>query len=177
MYLQPLTTRFLRYNRWANERLTSWLLTLDRTILYTQTGSSFGTIDRTLQHILAAETYWYSIIVKGQIPEFDLSERVQAIDRVAADLVLRSQELLHSLSILTDEQLLERIKASDSAQSRYEYILHVVNHSSYHRGQVVTLCRALGVTGEIPVTDYDAYLWWTLRQAQGQTSSGSGPSD
>lgn len=160
MYLQPLTTRFLRYNRWANERLTSWLLTLDRTILYTQTGSSFGTIDRTLQHILAAETFWYSILVKGQIPEFDQAEREQAIDSVAADLVLRSQELLHALSNLTDQQLLERIKASDSSQSRYEYILHVVNHSSYHRGQVVTLCRALGVTGEIPVTDYDAYLWW-----------------
>jgi uncharacterized damage-inducible protein DinB len=160
MYLQPLTTRFLRYNHWANDRLTSWLLSLDRPILYTQTSSSFGTIDRTLQHMLAAETYWHSIIVKGHIPEFDQAEREHAIDSVVADLVLRSQELLHSLSILTDQQLLERIKASDSTQSRYEYILHVVNHSSYHRGQVVTLCRTLGVTGEIPVTDYDAYLWW-----------------
>jgi uncharacterized damage-inducible protein DinB len=77
-----------------------------------------------------------------------------------ADLVISSQQLVNSLSIVTEQQLIESIRVSDSTQSRYEYILHVVNHSSYHRGQVVTLCRALGVTREIPVTDYDAYLWW-----------------
>lgn len=64
------------------------------------------------------------------------------------------------ISILNEQQLIESIQVSDSKQSRYEYILHVVNHSSYHRGQVVAMCRALGIRGEIPVTDYDAYLWW-----------------
>ncbi|MBT1708848.1 DUF1572 family protein [Fulvivirgaceae bacterium PWU5] len=78
-----------------------------------------------------------------------------------ADLVISSQQLVNSLSALNEQQLIESIQASDSAQSRYEYILHVVNHSSYHRGQVVTMCRALGITREIAVTDYDAYLWWT----------------
>lgn len=160
MYLQELTTRFVRYNLWANERLTSWLLTIDPNVLYEETGSSFGTIDRTLQHILAAQNYWYDVIVQGQINEFNLPAKENAVDNVIADLVVSSQQLVSSLSALNEQQLTESIRVSDSTQRRYEYILHVVNHSSYHRGQVVAMCRGLGVTGEIPVTDYDAYLWW-----------------
>ncbi len=166
MKLQDLIARFLRYNLWANERLTSWLLTLDRDLLYERTGSSFGTIDRTLQHILAGQIYWYSITVKGKILEFDRPITVNAVDEVVSELVSSSRQLLDSLSALTEDQLLESVQASDSKQSRYEYILHVVNHGSYHRGQVVTMCRALGIEGEIPVTDYDGYLWWVENMEQ-----------
>ncbi len=160
MHIQNLISRLLRYNLWANERLTSWLLTIDRNILYERAGSSLGTIDRTLQHILSAQIYWYAIIVKGQITEFNQPVKEHAVDEVIADLVINSQQLVNDLSVLNEQQLIESIQVSDSTQSRYEYILHVVNHSSYHRGQVITMCRALGITGEIPVTDYDGYLWW-----------------
>jgi uncharacterized damage-inducible protein DinB len=159
MYLQDLTIRLLRYNLWANERLTSWLMTIDPNILYEKTASSFGTIDRTLQHILSAQIYWYALTVKGQITEFNQPVKEHAVGEVIADLVISSQQLVNDLSMLNEQQLIESIKVSDSTQSRYEYILHVVNHSSYHRGQVVTMCRALGITGDIPVTDYDGYLW------------------
>jgi uncharacterized damage-inducible protein DinB len=160
MHLQKLTNRFLRYNLWANERITSWLITLSRNVLYQKTGSSFGTIDRTLQHILSAQVYWHTILAKGQINAFDQSMKENAVDQVIADLILSSQQLINDLSIFNEQQLIESIQVSDSKQSRYEYILHVVNHSSYHRGQIVTRCRALAITEEIPVTDYDAYLWW-----------------
>lgn len=160
MNLQKITTRFLQYNLWANERLTSWLLTLPREILYEKTASSFGTIDHTLQHILAAENYWHAVLVKGEINAFNQSVKENAIEEVITDLITSSQKLLNDLSPFNEQQLFETIAASDSNQSRYEYILHLVNHGSYHRGQIVTLCRILGVTAEVPVTDYDGYLWW-----------------
>jgi uncharacterized damage-inducible protein DinB len=160
MHLQNLTNRFLNYNLWAVKRLTSWLMTIDRAKLYENTGSSFGTIDRTLQHILSAQIYWHSIIVNGQIKEFNQPLKENAVDEVIADLVTGAQQLITSLSTWNEQQWIEPIQVSDSTQSRYEYILHLVNHTSYHRGQIVTMCRALGITDEIPVTDYDAYLWW-----------------
>jgi len=159
MSLQNLTTRLLQFNLWANDRMTSWLLTLDRKIIYTQSGSSFGTIDRTIQHILEAQIYWYNVIVKSKIDGFNL-EPEKDITRLVAALIENSQTLVNEISLFNDQQLTETIQASDSRQSRYEYILHLVNHGSYHRGQIVTMCRILGVTGEIPVTDYDGYLWW-----------------
>lgn len=160
MHIQKITTRFLEYNLWANERLTSWLLTLPRKTLYEMTNSSFGTIDRTLQHILAAEMYWHPVIVKREINAFNQAVKENAVEEVIVDLVASSQKLLNDLSSFNEQQLLEIILTSDSKQSRYEYILHVVNHGSYHRGQIITLCRILGVTEEVPVTDYDGYLWW-----------------
>ena len=160
MHLSNLTTRFLRFNRWANQRLGSWLLTLDRNILYKETGSSFGTIDRTLQHILSAQVYWHSILAKGEINEFNQTAQENAVDKIIADIVATSQQLIDVVSTFSEQQFIEPIQVSDGTQSRYEYILHVVNHSTYHRGQVVTMCRALGVTQEVPVTDYDGYLWW-----------------
>lgn len=160
MHIQKITTRFLAYNLWANERLTSWLLTLPRKTLYEITSSSFGTIDRTLQHILAAEIYWHPVIVKGEIYAFNQDVKENAVEEVIVDLLASSQKLLSDLSSFSEEQLLKVISAADSQQSCYEYILHVVNHGSYHRGQIVSLCRILGVTAEVPVTDYDGYLWW-----------------
>jgi len=160
MHLQHLISRLLHYNLWANERLNGWLLTLDRNILYQKTGSSFGTIDRTLQHILDAQFYWHTIMFQGQINEFSQPLRENVADKIINELNVSSQQLVNSFTLLNEQQLLECIRASDSRQSRYEYILHVVNHSSYHRGQIVTMCRALGVKGDIPVTDYDGYLWW-----------------
>lgn len=157
--MNPLVTRFLQYNLWANDRLTSWLLTLDPTVVNTQTGSSFGTIARTIQHILESQIYWHNLIVKQQISDVNLPPG-QTFVETAAALVATSQELINDISKFTEQQLTQPIQASDSKQSRYEYILHVVNHGSYHRGQVVTMCRALGVRGDIPTTDYDAYLWW-----------------
>lgn len=160
MPLKKLCDRFLCYNLWANERLISWLRTLDQTVLYKNTPSSFGTIDRTLQHILAAQVYWHAIIFEGQINEFNPSTRENQVEKVIDDLISNSKQLIEGLALLTEQQLTERIQASDSNQSQYEYILHLVNHSSYHRGQIITLTRSLGITSEIPVTDYDAYLWW-----------------
>lgn len=158
MHIQKITTRFLAYNLWANERLTAWLLTLPRKTLYEITSSSFGTIDRTLQHILAAEMYWHPVIMKEEINAFNQDVRENAVEEVIVDLLASSQKLLSDLSSFNEEQLLKIISAADSQQSRYEYILHLVNHGSYHRGQIISLCRILGVTTEVPVTDYDGYL-------------------
>src|SRR5690348_10185313 len=104
MNIQELVTRYLRYNQWANERITSWLMTLDRNLLYTKTGSSFGTIDRTLQHILSAQFYWRDILTKGRINNFDLPVKDNAVEEVITDLNLNSQQLVNELAILSEQQ-------------------------------------------------------------------------
>ena len=160
MYIRNLSNRLLSYNLWATERITSWLMTIDQSQLYVDVGSSFGSIDRTLQHILSAQNYWYSIIIEDKVNEFDQPFKENSVAEVMSDLIKGAQKIVDDISELNEQQLIERIKASDSTQSRYEYIFHLVNHSSYHRGQVVSICRSLGIKDEIPVTDYDAYLWW-----------------
>jgi uncharacterized damage-inducible protein DinB len=160
MSLQNVTSRLLRYNLWANQRLVAWLHTVDESLLYQHTGASFGTIDLTLQHMLSAEIYWHTLITTGEITIFNQPVRLNVVQAIMAELVASSERLLNEFLLFTEEQWTQVFRASDSSQSRYEYIIHVVNHGSYHRGQIVTVCRVLKITGEIPVTDYDAYLWW-----------------
>jgi len=160
MHIRNLSNRLLSYNLWAAERITSWLMTIDQSQLYVDQGSSFGSIDRTLQHILSAQNYWYSIIIEEKVNEFDQPFKENSVAEVMSDLVKGAQKIVDDISELNEQQLIEQIKASDSTQSRYEYIFHLVNHSSYHRGQIVSICRSLGIKDDIPVTDYDAYLWW-----------------
>ncbi|MBL0256882.1 MAG: hypothetical protein IPQ03_04840 [Bacteroidetes bacterium] len=61
----------------------------------------------------------------------------------------------------TNNELTEEIELnmswSKNKLSRYEYIIHVINHSTYHRGQVVTIARGLGITENIPATDYNFF--------------------
>ena len=41
--------------------------------------------------------------------------------------------------------------------NRYDYILHIINHSTFHRGQIVTMSRAIGITDGIVNTDYNMF--------------------
>jgi uncharacterized damage-inducible protein DinB len=61
---------------------------------------------------------------------------------------------------MTDEKVQERTLI-ESPWFRcdfrnFEYIMHYANHSTYHRGQVVTIGRNLGFT-DAPMTDYNFY--------------------
>jgi uncharacterized damage-inducible protein DinB len=100
MYLQNLINRFLRYNLWATERITSWLMTIDQGKFYHNVGSRFETIDRTLQHILSAQTYWYSIIVEERFNEFNQSFKENAVGEVISDLVKGGVLSAHPTGIL-----------------------------------------------------------------------------
>lgn len=43
-----------------------------------------------------------------------------------------------------------------SGFQNFEYVLHVFNHSTYRRGQIITIRHNLGVIGA-PMTDYNFY--------------------
>ncbi|MBZ2184406.1 MAG: hypothetical protein K7J46_06805 [Bryobacter sp.] len=47
------------------------------------------------------------------------------------------------------------IKGEAKSELRYKILLHVVNHASYHRGQVITMIRQAG--GEAVSTDLVYY--------------------
>ncbi len=60
------------------------------------------------------------------------------------------------LGAMTDEQLQARSKVRGEDRPLEQTMLHILNHSSYHRGQVVTLLRQTGYAVE-PM-DFLVYL-------------------
>jgi uncharacterized damage-inducible protein DinB len=122
---------------------------------------SHGSLRGTLVHTLWSEWIWQRRWV-GESPKERFAEGdFPDVAAIAArwGVVHRAQR--DFVAGLTEERLATRIAYENLQGERWEYSLghmiqHVVNHSTYHRGQVVSLLRQLGRTP--PMTDLLAYF-------------------
>ncbi|MBG9377513.1 DinB family protein [Panacibacter sp. DH6] len=147
------------YNHWANQTLTGWLRSLDSTLLYKESKSSFASIAHTLQHMINAQNFWYAVISNAGIDDHDEQLQPGTVDEIMGALLKGSQQIVDVVNMLTEDGLAAKVSSPAITKSRYEFILHTINHNSYHRGQIITICRVLGINHNIPNTDYDTYLW------------------
>ena len=161
MSLHQLINSNLAYNSWANERIAKWLTTLDESILYAKADSSFSSIDLTVQHIHCVERYWSTFIHEKDITDFDWSVFENQATQNLIDLQSQSLLMQQSMASFDESQLNQALVLdtpwSKNNQSRFHYIFHMLNHSTYHRGQIVSIARQLGVTEGIPGTDYNGF--------------------
>lgn len=160
MNLRKAIGSYIIYNHWANTRLTEWLKSLDSELLYQETHSSFASIDLTLQHMKNAQNFWYAVITKGDIKRLDETIKINAVDKVIQELLTGSQKMVDTFTAFSEQEMLESVASPVMTKSRHEFILHVINHNSYHRGQIVTIARILGINSDIPETDFEAFLWF-----------------
>lgn len=145
------------YNRWATNRLLEAARLVNPADFTRDLRTSHWSLRGTLVHIVWAEWIWLQrwrgesskrVFAQDQFPDVDaIASRWRGVDRDQQDFI----------TALTDDRLLARLSYENLQGQRWEYSLahmmqHVVNHSSYHRGQVVTLLRQLGHTP--PPTDF-----------------------
>ncbi len=149
------------YNQWANHRILEASRPLDSAALARNLGNSFGSLRNTLVHILWAEWIWLERWQRRSPKQVFSPETFPDIDTIERRWreIERGQESF--VAELTDEKLKERIAYENIKGERWDYSLgqmmqHVVNHSTYHRGQVITSLRQLG--GNPPSTDFLLYL-------------------
>lgn len=156
MSLQNAISSFVKYNHWANEKLNAWLMGLDDDLLYTETASSFPSIAATVQHLQESHRFWLCVIT---VEPVSMREETHDAATNLEWLLEDSNRMLDEFSAYTEEDLLMKVSSPDMTQTRYDFILHTVNHNSYHRGQIVTMCRRLGIADNIPAMDYEVFLW------------------
>lgn len=149
------------YNRWANVRMLDALAELTPEELTGDTKSSHPSLLATLMHMLGAEWVWLERW-KGSSPaSFPDAEGLDSVAAVRErwDALWRDQQSF--LSGLEDDgperPLQYRLFSGlEDARPLGDLMRHVVNHGSYHRGQLVTMLRQLGKVP--PSTDYILYL-------------------
>lgn len=160
MDLETARTLFA-YNRWAQERTLGGLSALPEADLVRQLPSSFGSIHATLTHGLGAE-WVYLQRWAGSSPSA-LPNPQQFPDLASLrefwETILNDQTRF--LSSLQAERLREPLTYINLQGQPFTYllgdqILQLVNHSTYHRGQVSIMQRLVGAA---PIaTDYLLYL-------------------
>jgi uncharacterized damage-inducible protein DinB len=148
MTLQEILTLF-QYDEWATKRTTESVSPLSEEQYKRDLKSSHGGIHGTLAHIYGADCLWLERW-KGNSPTSQANgNQIQNLIALS-DRWQEYRENLHDYLInLTDTKLSDPLSYTDTrgnnhAEPLYHQMQHRVNHSSYHRGQIVTMLRQLG---------------------------------
>lgn len=148
MNLQDLRT-LLDYHYWARDRMFEALDRLTPEQATRSLGGSFKSIHDTVAHLYAAETAWYARW-QGDSPTAlltgDAFPDLAAVRRAWAEHEPKMRAYLDSLGEAGIARVMEfKMLAGQPASSPFWQMLqHIVNHASYHRGQVTTMLRQLG---------------------------------
>jgi uncharacterized damage-inducible protein DinB len=161
MSITKIIQNYSAYNEWANHKTINWLQDQNEGILYTETPSSYKSLDQTLQHILKAQQFWLAFITETELKDFSWRMVEGKVQENLTDLKNNSSAMKLIFCQFSEDDLNKTLSLNTrwakNELSRYEYILHVINHSTYHRGQLVTMSRCLGLIEGVPNTDYNMF--------------------
>lgn len=145
-----------RFNRWANQRHFEAIARVTADQFTKDLGGSYPSLRDTLLHIVWAEWIWLQRW-KGSSPRSVFQpEDFPRLDAVREKWLGIEAEQRAFLETLRPEQLTTAVSYVNLHGQTWRYPLwrqmyHVVNHSTYHRGQLTTMLRRLGVAA--PETD------------------------
>ena len=150
------------YGSWATALMISAVEALPQEQIEAPAVSSFPSIGTTLAHIVVAEWTWLRRWL-GDSPASApaWASAKPALPGLKAELAAVEAERASFLARLTDADL-EGVVSYRGADGKAfahplgQLMRHVVNHSTYHRGQLATLLRQLGQAP--PNTDFTRYL-------------------
>jgi uncharacterized damage-inducible protein DinB len=145
----------LDYHYWARDRILAAVERVSPEQFTSDLGSSFGSIRDTLVHIHSAEWIWCSRW-KGNSPtamlKADMFENVAALRKAWDEHEVAMRSFLEQVGENGTNRVIEyRTTGGQTSASVFWHMLqHVVNHASYHRGQVTTMLRQLGAPAPKP---------------------------
>lgn len=144
----------IRYSTWASRRLVEAAAALPADALARPTGISHGSILGTLAHLQFADWIWHSRVIG---PLDRPADTLEALQSDWPDIQRRWEAWSDALTEadLTRVVPFKRLNGDDASAPVWQVVLHVVNHGTLHRGQVMGMIRQLGVAP--PVTDLIAY--------------------
>lgn len=159
--MKEMLQQYAAYNAWANKRLMDCAGALNEEQLRQPVNSSFESIYHTFMHLWDAESGWWQRLKleeNVQMPRetftgttAGLFEKLQQQSAQWKAWVDNATELA-----LQHEFIYQNTKREQFKQPVWQMLLHLFNHASYHRGQLITLLRQAG-QHQIPGTDFIAF--------------------
>jgi uncharacterized damage-inducible protein DinB len=148
------------YNRWAEARMLDACRLVPPERYGEELAPGWAPLRSSVAHIVGATDLWVRRFL-GQPSDSFVPESELATPDAAARLSASALDALDRLAAeLTPEQLAapftyRNMKGQVATLPLWVVLRHVVNHATYHRGQVASKLRRLGV--EPPITDFVYY--------------------
>ena len=151
------------YNIWANSMVHSWFEKISDEQWEQPIVSSFKSIAETAVHTAGAKKIWFERLAKVENPLF-LTSEFKGSRQDAIEIWKKTSQGLQSFIENFDEPKINdtiSFKRPDGKLyelAYYQIFAHVLNHSTYHRGQLVTMLRQVGYT-DLSSIDMSTFFW------------------
>ena len=154
--------RHIRYSNWASRVLMDAVRTLPAEELEMPTGISHHSILGTMTHLHFADWIWYTRVAEAIDKP---AETLEALERDWPDLQRRWEVFCDSLSEadLARPIPYRSIRGYDAVANVEQVVLHLVNHGTLHRGQVMGMIRQRGMVP--PGTDLIHYYMTAMQKS------------
>jgi uncharacterized damage-inducible protein DinB len=160
-------TTLLEYHYWARDRVLDAVAKLTPEQYTRDLRSSFPSIRDTLVHLYSTEWNWYQRW-QGTSPTAMLDPReFPDLATLRGAWQRQEQQVREFLASLDDDSIGRRfsyksLTGQPCTSLFWEMLQHLVNHGSYHRGQVQTMLRQLGAA---PAHNVDLIAFYRERVA------------
>jgi uncharacterized damage-inducible protein DinB len=160
--IKEILHQYAAHNLWANQQIMATIKQLPAAIIEQEIVSSFTSIYKTVLHLLDAESIWWQRIKLAENIERPSQHFAGSFEDLQQKLLQQSFQFEQFVYNAHEYQLLhvfgyQRSKSQQQKQPVFQVLLHLFNHGSYHRGQLVTILRQAGIT-KIPATDFNDWL-------------------
>jgi uncharacterized damage-inducible protein DinB len=155
------------YHVWANQRVFEHLKKMPPEIYRLEIQSVFKSVVDLVIHIFNVDNVWLSVM-KGldfvailkkrkELQDLTTGKSIEEIETLYSALVLQYESFFAEVVDLDKILLLNHPKFGELTLPLSEIVRHVVNHGTYHRGNLTAMLRQMGHEG-VP-TDYIHYLY------------------
>jgi uncharacterized damage-inducible protein DinB len=143
---------FYQFHHWANGEVRSAVSRLTSEQFTKELGGSFPSVRETVAHLAWVDWIWLQRF-RGHspraFPSWTEASDFATLERQWLDAEADQRAFVEGV---TDDELEKTLAYTNMKGERWQYplwqaLLHVVNHGTYHRGQIVTFLRQLGAGG------------------------------
>jgi uncharacterized damage-inducible protein DinB len=145
--------RMARYNRWQNENLYGVAESLSPEEREKERGAFFGSIHKTLSHLLWADRVWMNRFTDQPRPPGGIPDSVTLYPdwRALSDERARFDQLIIAWAdgidqawLAGDQTYRSGAAGRDLTRPRWLIVTHMFNHQTHHRGQVHCMLTQAG---------------------------------
>lgn len=148
--MKKILVSYAAYNLWANQRYVDCINNLEDEKIQHEINSSFSSVYKTLLHLWDVENVWWQRLKLVEQTEWPGEKFTGSVMELGNNLLHQSKQWKEWVELATDtalehEFIYKNSKKDQFKQPVFEALHHLFNHQTYHRGQLSTILRQIGV--------------------------------
>jgi uncharacterized damage-inducible protein DinB len=159
--MKEILQQYAAYNIWATKTIIDRINKLPEEKITQEVTSSFPTIYKTVQHMWRAEEAWWQRLKLVENPVLQSDSFTGSFAELCSQFSKQNllwKEWIDKANDIQLNHVFAYVRNKEQIKMVvHDMLLHVFNHATFHRGQLVTMLRQLGETDKIPSTDFSTY--------------------